>query len=207
MLIICSNYKCFIRIAEWKPGFKTNSKCPQFTCDCSFTSLPEQPQWRPFNVSSLSFYFFDNNDVSIYACMWLALPALHILPTYLFMDLILHFWCTFLYCLMWLCLISDWRPLDLCDSNASTPDLVYQGSHAGGMSLSNQGSVPSLPTSGVNSSLPGSSGMALGGNLSSASGSIAASVRYVLYIAGDSFHLVTNATPFLVVNSWLALKF
>ncbi|XP_028797156.1 chromatin modification-related protein EAF1 B isoform X2 [Neltuma alba] len=68
-------------------------------------------------------------------------------------------------------------PLDLCDIADSLP-LGYQGSHAGGF-LSNQGSVPSvLPTSGVNPSLPASSGMVLGNSLSSPSGSAAASARY-----------------------------
>ena len=62
----------------------------------------------------------------------------------------------------------------------------YQGSHAGSLALSNQGSLPSmLPTSGVNSSLPESSGMVLGNNLSSPSGPIAAAGRYALFIAGD----------------------
>ncbi|XP_061367832.1 chromatin modification-related protein EAF1 B-like isoform X2 [Gastrolobium bilobum] len=73
-------------------------------------------------------------------------------------------------------------PLDLCDTNASNPDVLalgYQGSHAGGLALSNQGSVPSiLPNTGVNSSLPGSSGMVLGNNLTSPSGTLSPSVRY-----------------------------
>ncbi|KAI4356403.1 hypothetical protein L6164_000428 [Bauhinia variegata] len=68
-------------------------------------------------------------------------------------------------------------PLDLCDINAQTPDVLpsigYQGSHTGGLALSNQGSVPSV----VNSSLPGSSGMVLGNNLPSPSGPITASSR------------------------------
>ncbi|XP_027336682.1 chromatin modification-related protein EAF1 B-like [Abrus precatorius] len=71
-------------------------------------------------------------------------------------------------------------PLDLCDTNSSSDVLAfgYQGSHAAGLGLSSQGSVPSmLPTSGVNSSLPGTSGMVLGNNLSSSSGPITASVR------------------------------
>ncbi|XP_028207298.1 chromatin modification-related protein EAF1 B-like isoform X3 [Glycine soja] len=71
-------------------------------------------------------------------------------------------------------------PLDLCEAEEINPDvpaLGYQSSHPGGLTLPNQGFVPSmLPTSGVNSSLPGSSsGMVLGHNLSSSPG---ASVRY-----------------------------
>nr|KYP76876.1 E1A-binding protein p400 [Cajanus cajan] len=76
-------------------------------------------------------------------------------------------------------------PLDLCEAEQTNPDVTalgYQGSHAGGLTLPNQGSVPSmLPTSGVNSSLAGSSGMVLGHNLSSSSGPIAASVRSARY--------------------------
>ncbi|KAK7389407.1 hypothetical protein VNO78_24425 [Psophocarpus tetragonolobus] len=73
-------------------------------------------------------------------------------------------------------------PLDLCEAEETNPDvpaLGYQGSHPGGLTLPNQGSVPSmLPTSGVNSSLPASSsGMVLGHNLSSSPGPVAASVR------------------------------
>lgn len=64
------------------------------------------------------------------------------------------------------------------ETNPDIPALGYQGSHAVGLTLPNQGSVPSmLPTSGVNSSLPGSSGMVLGHNLASSSGPITASVR------------------------------
>ncbi|KAG5042723.1 hypothetical protein AAZX31_03G073400 [Glycine max] len=73
-------------------------------------------------------------------------------------------------------------PLDLCEAEEINPDvpaLGYQSSHPGCMTLPNQGFVPSmLPTSGVNSSLPGSSsGMVLGHNLSSSPGPVAASVR------------------------------
>ncbi|KAI9112245.1 hypothetical protein K1719_016768 [Acacia pycnantha] len=73
-------------------------------------------------------------------------------------------------------------PLDLCDINAppaaDSLSLGYQGSHAGGLVSPNQGSVASvLPTSGANTSLPGSSGMVLGNNLSSPSGPAAASPR------------------------------
>ncbi|KAI4354359.1 hypothetical protein L6164_003229 [Bauhinia variegata] len=71
-------------------------------------------------------------------------------------------------------------PLELCDMNASTTDVLspigYQGSHAGGLVLSNQGSAPSIPPV-VNSSLQGSSGMVLGNNLPSPSGPVAASAR------------------------------
>ncbi|KAK4270225.1 hypothetical protein QN277_023287 [Acacia crassicarpa] len=73
-------------------------------------------------------------------------------------------------------------PLDLCDINAppaaDSLSLGYQGCHAGGLVSPNQGSVASVfPTSGANTSLPGSSGMVLGNNLSSPSGPAAASPR------------------------------
>lgn len=88
---------------------------------------------------------------------------------------------------------SGWRPLDLCDTNATSPDVLslgYQGSHAGGLALSNHGSVPSvLPSSGLNSSNPAPSGMGLGSNLSS-SGPMAASVRYAHFITGDSCEII-----------------
>lgn len=98
---------------------------------------------------------------------------------------ILKFWYTWLVCLAQVvnfCLNPGWRPLDLCEAEEINPDvpaLGYQSSHPGGMTLPNQGFVPSmLPTSGVNSSLPGSSsGMVLGHNLSSSPGPVAASVR------------------------------
>ncbi|CAJ1949473.1 unnamed protein product [Sphenostylis stenocarpa] len=77
--------------------------------------------------------------------------------------------------------LSNYLPLDLCEAEETNPDvpvLGYQGSHPGGLTLPNQGSVQSmLPTSGVNSSLPVSSGMLLGQNLSSSSAPAAASVR------------------------------
>ncbi|XP_057457383.1 chromatin modification-related protein EAF1 B-like isoform X2 [Lotus japonicus] len=73
-------------------------------------------------------------------------------------------------------------PLDFCETNTSNPDvpaLGYHGLHTGSLASSNQGSVPSvLPTSGVNTSLPGSSGMVLNNNFSPSSGPTAASVRY-----------------------------
>ncbi|XP_052723989.1 chromatin modification-related protein EAF1 B isoform X4 [Vigna angularis] len=73
-------------------------------------------------------------------------------------------------------------PLDLCEAEETNPDVPavgYQGSHPGGLTLPHQGSIQStLPTSGVNSSLPGASGMVLGHNLSSSSGSAITSVRY-----------------------------
>ncbi|KAI9108128.1 hypothetical protein K1719_021001 [Acacia pycnantha] len=76
-------------------------------------------------------------------------------------------------------------PLDLCDTNAPTPDALshgFQGSSAGGLALSSQGSLPSIhPASGANSSLAGSSGMVLGNNLTSPSGPIPASVRDIRY--------------------------
>lgn len=56
-----------------------------------------------------------------------------------------------------------------------------QGSHAGGLPMSNQGPVPSiLPASGGNSSLQGSSSMVLGGNLASPSGPLNPPVRYMV---------------------------
>ncbi|KAF3435970.1 hypothetical protein FNV43_RR23062 [Rhamnella rubrinervis] len=71
-------------------------------------------------------------------------------------------------------------PLDLCDATASSPDvhpIGYQGSHTSGIALSNQGAVASLLPSGANSSLQGSSGMVLGGNLSSPSSAHSATIR------------------------------
>ncbi|KAL4321711.1 chromatin modification-related protein EAF1 B isoform X1 [Arachis hypogaea] len=83
-------------------------------------------------------------------------------------------------------------PLDLCDSNATSPELLsigYQGSHAGGLPLPNHGSVPSaLTTSGLNSPITPSSGMGLGNNLSSLSGPLTASVR-------DSRYGVPRTSP------------
>lgn len=85
---------------------------------------------------------------------------------------------------------SCWRPLDLCDTNATSSDVLslgYQGSHAGSLALSNHGSIPSvLPSSGLNSSNPPPSGMGLGNNLSTQSGPMAASVRYAYLITRDS---------------------
>lgn len=53
--------------------------------------------------------------------------------------------------------------------------LGFQGSHPGGLGISNQGSVASiLPT---NSSLQGSSGMVLSGNLPSPPGPLNTPVR------------------------------
>ncbi|KAJ7961532.1 chromatin modification-related protein EAF1 B-like [Quillaja saponaria] len=72
-------------------------------------------------------------------------------------------------------------PLDLCDTTASTPDVLplgYQGSHSNGLAISTQSSVVSLlPNSGTSSSLQGSSSMILGNNLPSPAGSLPASVR------------------------------
>ncbi|GFZ13465.1 helicase/SANT-associated, DNA binding protein [Actinidia rufa] len=74
-------------------------------------------------------------------------------------------------------------PLDLCDTTASNPEvrsLGYQGSQAGGFAISNQGTVASvLPASAsaVNSSIQGSSNVALGNNFSSPSSLLNASVR------------------------------
>ena len=64
------------------------------------------------------------------------------------------------------------RPLDLCDATASSMDVLsvgYQGSHTSASAISNQGSVAILNQ--------GSSGIVLGGNFSSPSGPISASVR------------------------------
>ncbi|CAN6173421.1 unnamed protein product [Urochloa humidicola] len=59
-------------------------------------------------------------------------------------------------------------PLDLCDgpSNSDTLSIGYQGSHTSSLALpNNHGSIVStLPTSNVNSRLPGSPGMVLGSN-------------------------------------------
>ncbi|XP_004960997.1 chromatin modification-related protein EAF1 B isoform X1 [Setaria italica] len=64
-------------------------------------------------------------------------------------------------------------PLDLCDVTSPnldsiTPGSVYPGSHTNGITLPNhhhQGSVgPSIPTSNLNSRLPGSPGLVLGSN-------------------------------------------
>ncbi|XP_019413028.1 PREDICTED: chromatin modification-related protein EAF1 B-like isoform X2 [Lupinus angustifolius] len=72
-------------------------------------------------------------------------------------------------------------PLDLCDTNATSPDGIttgYQGSHAGGLGLSNHGSLPTVhPTSGPISSIPASSGMSLGINLSLPPAPTAAFIR------------------------------
>ncbi|KAJ7950438.1 chromatin modification-related protein EAF1 B-like [Quillaja saponaria] len=72
-------------------------------------------------------------------------------------------------------------PLDLCDTTASTPDVLphgYQGSNSNGLAISNQGSVVSmLPSSGTSSPLQGSSGMVLGNNLPSPAGPIPAPTR------------------------------
>ncbi|KAK7293095.1 hypothetical protein RJT34_15956 [Clitoria ternatea] len=83
-------------------------------------------------------------------------------------------------------------PLDLCDTNATSPDVLslgYQGSHAGGLALSNHNSVPSasLPSAGLNSSIPPSSGMGPSNNLSSC-GPMAASAR-------DSRYGVSRTPP------------
>ncbi|MFQ6620046.1 hypothetical protein Gotur_000816 [Gossypium turneri] len=72
-------------------------------------------------------------------------------------------------------------PLDLCDVIASSQDVVplgYQASHAGGLAISNQGVVGSMPpASGANSSLQGSSGVVHGSNISSASAPLNGSMR------------------------------
>ncbi|KAJ4969404.1 hypothetical protein NE237_016105 [Protea cynaroides] len=72
-------------------------------------------------------------------------------------------------------------PLDLCDATTSSSDVLslgYQGSHSSGLAISNQGPVaPVLPTSGANTMLQGSSGMALGSSLPSPSGALSAPTR------------------------------
>ncbi|KAG4138937.1 hypothetical protein ERO13_D07G163200v2 [Gossypium hirsutum] len=72
-------------------------------------------------------------------------------------------------------------PLELCDVIASSQDVVpvgYQASHAGGLAISNQGVVGSMPpASGANSSLQGSSGVVHGSNISSASAPLNGSMR------------------------------
>ncbi|CAL0304525.1 unnamed protein product [Lupinus luteus] len=82
-------------------------------------------------------------------------------------------------------------PLDLCETNASPNSITtgYQGSHAGGLGLTNHGSVH--PSSGPNSSIPPSSGMGLGDHLSSPSTSMAASAR-------DSRYGVPRTSPLSV---------
>ncbi|XP_028214142.1 chromatin modification-related protein EAF1 B-like isoform X3 [Glycine soja] len=71
-------------------------------------------------------------------------------------------------------------PLDLCDTNQTSPDVLslgYQGSHAGGLPMSNHSSVSSVhPSAGLNSSISSSSGMGLSHNLST-SGPLAAPAR------------------------------
>ncbi|KAF8402099.1 hypothetical protein HHK36_013051 [Tetracentron sinense] len=74
-------------------------------------------------------------------------------------------------------------PLDLCEATTSSPDLFpigYQGPHASGLAISNQGSAQPIlpPTSGANSVLQGSSGMVLGSSLPSPSAALNASTRY-----------------------------
>ncbi|GAU18248.1 hypothetical protein TSUD_175900 [Trifolium subterraneum] len=87
------------------------------------------------------------------------------------------------------------RPLDLCDTNATSPDVLslgYQGSHAAGLALPNHGSLPSvLPSTGLSSTNPPPSAMSLGNNLSSPSGPMAASVR-------DSRYGVPRGVPLSV---------
>ncbi|KAL6978791.1 hypothetical protein U1Q18_020460 [Sarracenia purpurea var. burkii] len=72
-------------------------------------------------------------------------------------------------------------PFDLCDTTASSAEVFsvgYQGTHAGGLAISNQGTAASvLPASGVNSPLQGSSNMVLGNNFSSPSAPLNTSVR------------------------------
>ncbi|CAI0426598.1 unnamed protein product [Linum tenue] len=72
-------------------------------------------------------------------------------------------------------------PIELCDMNPSSPDILgYQGSHAGVLPMPSQGVVGStLPASGVNPSVQGSSGIALSNSTSSPSpsGSLPASAR------------------------------
>ncbi|KAM1234258.1 hypothetical protein ACFX13_003938 [Malus domestica] len=69
-------------------------------------------------------------------------------------------------------------PLDLCDTTSSSSDVLgYQGSHSSGLAMSNQGGMASLLPSGANVSIQGSSGMVLGSNLPSPSGSLSANVR------------------------------
>ncbi|KAJ8899249.1 hypothetical protein K2173_012837 [Erythroxylum novogranatense] len=67
-------------------------------------------------------------------------------------------------------------PLDLSDANTSNPDslsLGYQGSQVSGLAMPNQGSVSSmLPTSGANSPIQGSPGIALGNSSPMQSGAV-----------------------------------
>jgi hypothetical protein len=65
------------------------------------------------------------------------------------------------------------RPLDLCDSISPNLDSVSPGSLSLGSHtnpLPNQGSaVPAIPTSNLNSRLPGAPGVVVGNNLPSSS--------------------------------------
>ncbi|XP_073311417.1 chromatin modification-related protein EAF1 A-like isoform X2 [Primulina huaijiensis] len=65
-------------------------------------------------------------------------------------------------------------PLDLCDANASGPDipsLGYQGTYSSGLIISNQSAgAPTHPTFGASSALLGSSNMMLGNNFPSSPG-------------------------------------
>ncbi|KAK7373646.1 hypothetical protein VNO80_07061 [Phaseolus coccineus] len=85
-------------------------------------------------------------------------------------------------------------PLDLCDTNQTSPDglsLGYQGSHTGGLPMSNHSSVPPVhPSAALNSSIPSSSGVNLSNNLSS-SGPLGASAR-------DSRYGVSRTPPLSV---------
>ncbi|KAG6722046.1 hypothetical protein I3842_03G142200 [Carya illinoinensis] len=88
-------------------------------------------------------------------------------------------------------------PLDLCDATTSNQDvhhpLGFQGSHASGLGISSQGAVASmLPTSGVNSTLQGSSGVVLGSNVPSPSGPLNPSVRDGRYNAPRTSSLLVD---------------
>ncbi|GMH30934.1 hypothetical protein Nepgr_032777 [Nepenthes gracilis] len=71
-------------------------------------------------------------------------------------------------------------PLDLCDANASSPDvfsLGCQGLHSGGLASSNQVVPQILPSPGAISSLRGSPGINSGSNLASGSAQLNGPVR------------------------------
>ncbi|XAR60962.1 Nucleoplasmin ATPase [Bertholletia excelsa] len=84
-------------------------------------------------------------------------------------------------------------PLDLCDTTASSPDVLslgYQGSPANNLATANQGTVaPALPAAGANSLLQATSNMILGNSIPSSSGPLNTSVR-------DGRHPVPRSASF-----------
>lgn len=82
--------------------------------------------------------------------------------------------------LIFFCLISTLRPLELSEAISSSPDVIpvgYQGLHSGGLPGLNHGSTaPMLPGLG-STSAPGSSNPVHGSKHSSASAALNPSVR------------------------------